>query len=234
MVTASETSTTNATKARSEGSHLDEQTEPASGYVSSSFTTPTFNVQSQVIDCTKVQVVFAECYCDHEALCRICITDDLNVSTSLFFCLLTLFQVLRLDIYYALKESDPLAWTPVFPPYVFYQPRRIVAPSILSFNTSPERSPPSNKVNKTNLNARSSFHFGTSHDNNIFVYNRLELSFCQSKKVSWEIEELLLFATVHVTFISCSVILVANNRQWIRQENYPIFPIFSSLYRRGS
>ena len=109
MVTASETSTTNATKARSEESRLDEQTEPASGYVSSSFTTPTFNVQSQVINCTKVQTAFAECYCDHEALCGICITNDLNMSTSLFSCLPHPFQVLRLDIYYALKESEPLA-----------------------------------------------------------------------------------------------------------------------------
>ena len=75
MVPASETSTTNATKTRSEESHHDEQTEPASGYTSSSFTTPTFNVQSQVINCTKVQAVFAECYCDHEALCVICNTN---------------------------------------------------------------------------------------------------------------------------------------------------------------
>ena len=52
-VPTSETSTANATKLRSEESHLNVQTEPASRNVSSNFMTPTYNVQSQVIDYSK-------------------------------------------------------------------------------------------------------------------------------------------------------------------------------------
>ena len=68
MVTESGTFTTNVTKIRSEESYLDVQTDQASGNVSSSFMTPTFNVQSQVIDYTKVQRVFSECYCNRVLL----------------------------------------------------------------------------------------------------------------------------------------------------------------------
>ena len=51
-VPESGTSTTNKTKERSEESHFNVQTEPASRNVSSNFMTPTYNVQSQVIDYT--------------------------------------------------------------------------------------------------------------------------------------------------------------------------------------
>lgn len=54
IVPASETSTANATKVRSEESHFNVQTEPASRNMSSNFMTPTYNVQSQVIDYTDV------------------------------------------------------------------------------------------------------------------------------------------------------------------------------------